>query len=227
VTRANTHVGTLNYTPRPTSEYRYGIFIRPPAEVALPALEMMRTARDLFGFHAATAYPPHITMIGSIVLTGTEVQLIDAVDGVLAGRAAIPTHGTGLNAAIGAAIGIDYNHTSSGEQNLQLVELYEDLRRETEQLRGFEPTDRKAAERRAKVGAEHFRAHLTVLGHDGIDNSSARAEARDVLDHLVKDLPEDWTADTITIYRFWSADWDAKYWLTQEWIPIASWHLVG
>lgn len=59
---------------------------------------------------------------------------------------------------------------------------------------------------RSRVGAEHFRAHLTVLGHDGIDNSSARAEARDVLDHLVKDLPDDWTADTITIYRFWSAD---------------------
>src|SRR5688572_11158332 len=32
---------------------------------------------------------------------------------------------------------------------------------------------------------------------------------------LVEDLPEDWTADTITIYRFWSADWDAKYWPTQ------------
>lgn len=61
---------------------------------------------------------------------------------------------------------------------------------------------------------------------DGIDNSSARAEAKEVLEHLVEDLPEDWTADTITIYRFWSADWDAKYWPTQEWIPIASWRLT-
>lgn len=227
MTRINTHVGSLENAPRPASEYRYGIFIRPPAAVALPALEMMRTARDLFGFHAAIAYPPHITLIGSIVLNGTEVQLVDAIDGVLSDRQSIPVHGRGLNASIGAAVGIDYNRTSNGEQNTQLAELYEDLRRETESLRGFEPTDRKAAERRAKEGAEHFRAHLTVLGHDGIDNSVARDEARGVLEYLADDLPEDWTADTITLYRFWSAEWDGKYWMTQQWTPIASWQLAS
>ena len=225
MTQINTHVGSLENAPRPASEYRYGIFIRPPAAVALPALEMMRTARDLFGFHAAIAYPPHITLIGSIVLDGTEVQLVDAIDGVLSGRPAIPIHGRGLNASIGAAVGIDYNRTSNGEQNTQLTDLYEDLRRETAQLRGFEPSDRKAAERQAKEGAELFRGHLTVLGHDGIDNAVVRDEARGVLQSLVKDLPEDWSADTVTLYRFWSAEWDAKYWMTQQWIPIASWRL--
>ncbi|WP_255524899.1 hypothetical protein [Herbiconiux sp. VKM Ac-1786] len=39
-------------------------------------------------------------------------------------------------------------------------------------------------------------------------------------------MPTDWTADNVTLYRFWSAAWGNKYWLTQEWAPIASWQLA-
>jgi 2'-5' RNA ligase len=226
VTRATTHVGTLADAPRPSGEYRYGVFIRPPAEVALPTLRMMHIARDLFGFQAATAYPPHITLIGSIVLNGTEQQLVDSVGKVVAGRSAIAIHGRGLNASIGDAVGLDYNHTSTGDQNGLLLDLYEELRQETLPLRGYEPTDRKAANRREKDGKEHFRAHVTVLGHDGADNPTARNEARAVLEEFVTEVPTDWTADNVTVYRFWSAAWDGNYWLTQEWTPIASWQLT-
>jgi len=225
MSRENTHVGTLADSPSPSNEYRYGIFIRPPAEVALPTLRMMRAARDLFGFHAATAYPPHITLIGSIVLSGTEQELLETVEQALKDRAAISVHGEGLNASIGAAVGIDYNKSRTGDQNNDLGELYEGLRSATVPLRGYEPTDRKASDRRAKEGKEHFRAHLTVLGHDGADNPAVRDEARELLEGIVAEVPADWTADTVTVYRFWSAAWDGKYWLTQEWTPLQSWKL--
>jgi len=226
MSRPNVNVGSLDDRPRPDSEYRYGIFIRPPAEIALPTLELMRTVRDLFGFHAAMAYPPHITLIGSIVLDGTEDELIQAIDAAVAHREAIAVHGSGLNARIGAAVGIDYNCLQNGELNEQLADLYDELRESTQALRGFEPTDRKADARRNKEAREHFRAHLTVLGHDGIDNSHLRNEARDFLEPLSSTVPTDWTARTITLYRFWSAAWDDKYWLSQEWLPLTSWTLA-
>jgi 2'-5' RNA ligase len=90
----NVNVGSLEDTPRPVAEYRYGIFIRPPAEIALTALELMRTVQDLFGFHATMAYPPHITLISSFLLDGTDAQLIESIDSALATQHAIPVHGT-------------------------------------------------------------------------------------------------------------------------------------
>ena len=225
MTRPNVNVGTAATKPRPEPEYRYGIFIRPPREISIPALEIMRTVRDLFGFHAAMAYPPHITLIGSIVLNGTEEDLIKAIGTVLADRKAIAVHGRGLNAAIGAAVGIDYSRTADGAPNSALADLYADLHKATLALQGYEPSDRKADARREKAAKEHFRAHLTVLGHDGVDNPTIRDEARALVEPLAERLPADWAATTVTLYRFWSNAWHSEYWLTQEWIPLASWTL--
>lgn len=225
MSRPNVHVGTAATKPRPESEYRYGIFIRPPREVSIRALEIMRCVRDLFGFHAAMAYPPHITLIGSIVLDGTEDDLADAVSTVLANRTAIAVHGRGLDATIGAAVGIDYSRTADGRRNSALTDLYADLHRAITPLQGYEPSDRNAEARRAKAATENFRAHLTVLGHDGVDNPAMRDEARAFVAPLAGGLPADWVAETITLYRFWSNAWHSDYWLTQEWTPRASWTL--
>lgn len=171
------------------------------------------------------AYPPHITLLGSVVLNGTEEQLITVLDAELRSAQSIPMYGVGLNASIGAAVGIDYHKTRDGYENTQMADLYEDLRRATQSLRGYEPSDRKAAHRRVKESREFFHAHLTVLGHDGIDNPSLRDAAKATLEQLADDVPPEWTASTVTLYRFWSEDWSYEYWLTQEWIPLHSWTL--
>lgn len=224
---SSSHVGTFGEMPEEPGSCRYGIFIRPPAEVAAPVLEMLHIARDLFGFHAACAYPPHITLIGSIVLTGTEDELIEAIGTVVQHRPPISMFGTGLDAPIAAAVGFDYTRLVDGSVNTALPDLYEQLRVSISQLRGFEESDWKAAERRAKEAPELFTAHMTVIGHDGIDNAILREEAKQVLDVSAASVPAHWDATTVTVYRLWSADWSGKYWLTQEWVPLYSWTLAS
>lgn len=221
------HVGTIDRRPEDPAAYRYGIFLRPPAEVAEVALRLMHLARDLFGFHAACAYPPHVTLLGSIVLRGSEEELIRAVDAALADARPVAVYGNRLDAPIGAAIGFDYSRRQDGSRNQDWVDLYERILAATAGVRGYEPTDRNAADRRARESSEHFVPHLTVLGHDGADNPGLREEARAMLEPLATAAPERWVGAEVTLYRFWSADWTGRYWLTQEWIPLRTWTLSG
>lgn len=225
MTRPNIHVGRADIAPSDTRPYRYGIFLEPPAEIALPALRAMDVAERLFGFHAANAYAPHITLVGSIVLDGTEGELRDTISAELAKHASFPVHNGGLTASLGSLVGFDFHHRADGSANDRLVELYTGLAAATAGLRGYEPSDRHADRRRATEAPEKFRGHLTLIGHDAAERPEAARRARAVLESLVADTPVSWTADTVTLYRFWSADWTDRYWLTQEWVPLQSWRL--
>jgi 2'-5' RNA ligase len=226
MTLSNIHVGQAGQQPQDASDFRYGIFIRPPVDVALVAARSMVVARDLFGFHAAASYAPHITLVGTIGLKGTESQLIAAIDGALAGRPPVQIHGSGLT-AVGNAVAFDFQWTDDGQPNQELIELYESVRAATLPIRWHVPTDRNSERRQLTDNRESFRAHLTVVGHDGADNPDVRTETQAALEQFVTEMPQDWIAETVTLYRFWSSDWEGRYWLTQEWIPLRSWTLTG
>jgi 2'-5' RNA ligase len=214
-------------TAHEAGPYRYGIFLRPSPELARVSLRAYEVVTSQFGLTAAAKYPPHITVIGSIPLSGTEADLIDAIDKVMAGQRAIAVHIAGLVAKIGYAVGYELNHLADGSPNLALRELYESLRTTTAGARGHVSTDRQADKRLANEAADKFKAHLTVVGHDAADNPDLLPEIKAFLGALpeIQAPPED-VLDTVSLFRFTSADWTGRYWESMSWTLLRSWSMT-
>ncbi len=91
-------------------------------------------------------------------------------------------------------------------------------------IRVFPPTDRTTAQR-LRDAPETFDAHLSLIGHDGIDNPDAADECFDVLAELGIGRPSIWTGDVVTAFRFTSEDWTDRYWDTMTWSILKTWKL--
>ncbi|MBQ1444219.1 MAG: hypothetical protein IIZ13_10275 [Renibacterium sp.] len=209
-----------------SSPWRYGVFLRPGPELGRAALQAMDVAQRMFGFQAANSYPPHTTLVGSMAIDGTERGLIEVLDKTLAGRAAAPLWNRGLTREIGGG-GLHYNvnEDPSGSGNQLLRELVRDLFAALEPLRVHPVTDRGIVARRQETG-ETFRAHLTVVGHDGIDHPEVVDECLEFLKGLDLDGPESDPGNTVSLYRFYAEDWSSRYWETMTWTVCKSWTLA-
>jgi 2'-5' RNA ligase len=214
-------------TAHEAGPYRYGIFLRPSPELARVSLRAYEVVTRQFGLNAAAKYPPHVTVIGSIALSGTEADLTDTIDKVMAGQRPITVHNAGLIAKIGFAVGYELNYLPDGFPNLALRELYESMRTATAGARAHVSTDRQADKRLANEAAESFKAHLTVVGHDAADNPELLPEIKRFLGALPEvQAPAEDTLDTVSLFRFTSADWPGRYWESMSWTLLRSWPMA-
>lgn len=204
---------------------RYGVFLRPSPELIEESLRAYRIVVDQFGFTAANAYPPHVTIVGSIALAPgvAEDDLVDAVSGAIAGRCALPlvNHGMrGWNDSIGYRIDDDPGASTPGLRDL-MGSVLEALK----PLRVFPPSDRTTAARLLD-SPQTFDPHLSLLGHDGKDNPAASAECLEVLEALGIGAPSTWSGEWVTLYRLHAQDWTDRYWDTMTWQILRSWRLA-
>jgi len=206
-------------------EHRHGIFLAPPPELADVACRATAVVERMFGFAAAAAYPPHITVLGSIATGGPEDALAAAVEESLTGIGPIAAHNAGFTAEIGHAVGYDLSRLADGSPNRDLQALFRCIRDTTAPARLFTATDRTAATRRAAEEAGRFAAHLTVLGHDGADRPAEARRARRTLERSGLAGPAELVLDEVVLYRFASRDWSGRYWETMTWEARRSWPL--
>lgn len=204
-----------------TGETRHGIFLRPSARIAARTLEAFTMCERLLGLRAAGAYPPHVTILGSIDLVVPEQELTAALERALAGAAALPVRVEPL--ALDAH-GTYLSHPISQGPGAPLTALMGRVLAEADPLRTIRDGDFAAAERRTD-SPETFRPHLTVVGHDGADRPGDLPDALAVLGELGLGAAVEEVWDTVSLYRLTAEDWQGRYWETMTWEVARSWRL--
>ncbi|WP_427007607.1 2'-5' RNA ligase family protein [Pseudarthrobacter sp. H2] len=206
--------------------YRYGVFLRPSAELGSAALAAYDVVTRQFGFTAAAAYPPHMTLVGNFAVDPAhgEDGLVAVLNGVLEGAPALAIHNSGLGLQFGTSIGYQVDGDGHGGINTGLHALVGRLFDGISRVRVFPASDRRMAQRRLE-GGHTFQGHVTVLGHDGSRNPELVREVLDYLAPLGLDGPASYRGDTVTLYRFNSDNWSGDYWETMDWEVIRSWAL--
>lgn len=206
-----------------TSSVRYGVFLRPSPELIDASLRAFAIGEHQFGLTAASAYPPHITLVGSIALTVPEENFIESLDAVLENQPARRIVTTGMTLSDDGFVGLRFrDHESSPAP---LAGLMGEVLEAARPLRHF-PLGDRTREHRMKDSPETFAPHLTLVGHDGRDSLDLTEECFEVLTALgIGDQPE-WVGDVVTLYRFTSDDWSGRYWETLAWRPLKSWRLA-
>jgi len=203
--------------------HRYGVFLRPSAELIRDCLAGFSIASGQFGFTAAAAYPPHTTLIGSIALADgiTETDLVAAVNEALTEVTPFIVHNSGLGHQFVDSIGYDVDRDDNGNVNAELHCVLDHLFRAIAPLSVF-PREDRFVESRMAASSETTRGHITVVGHDGAGRAHLLDELLLVLQALDLHKPSSFTADTITIYRFTSEDWTGDYWQSMTWTILQS-----
>lgn len=201
--------------------YRYGVFLRPSPAWSQDALRAYDIVVNQFGLHAAAAYPPHVTLVGSIAIDGRERDLVAAVATAVDGRAPVRLHSDGI-ALINNYIGYRLSDLDQGPARSS--ELMGAILEAVRPVRVYPPLDRTNAERKADSPA-NFRPHLTVVGHDGAYREWLLPE---ILEHLLAvgiGAPCDYECDRVELLRLRSENWSGRYWETMSWTIIGSWQL--
>lgn len=208
------------------SEFRYGVFLRPPAPLASLTTSLFALMRSQFGFTAAAAYPPHVTLVGNVAIDVTEREFLRAVAGAADGIEAVTLQCSGphVRSTSDIVFSFDVNDGSFGAR--AIVELVDKLFKVVTPIRVFPVTDRRIATRRLE-GAENFAAHLTIVGHDGEDDAAITEEAEDFLRSLRIEVDPSYTFDTVSVYRMRSDDWSNRYWETMNWALLRSFRLAS
>lgn len=209
---------------REVGPYRYGVFLRPSPELIEEALRGYAIVTDQYGFTAARAYPPHVTLVGSIALdpARSEADFLDAIDAVASGRRPFPLVNHGIEIvrdAIGYQVADPDDRVVPG-----IVDLMGAVLEAIRPLRVFPPTDRTTSERLTDSTAT-FAPHLSLLGHDGAERPELVRECFEVLRATGIGGPSLWTGEWVTVYRFRSDDWTDRYWETMSWEVARSWRL--
>ncbi len=70
--------------------HRYGVFLRPSPALIEESLRAYSIVSDQYGFTAAKAYPPHVTLVGSIALSVPEPVFVDVLEAVIADYSPFP-----------------------------------------------------------------------------------------------------------------------------------------
>lgn len=200
---------------------RYGVFLRPSARVAIRSLQAFDLCARMFGFIAARAYPPHVTLVGSINAAVPETQLIAVIDRALIDA---PVQQITIE-PIARTAGSSLHHAITDRTGGALRDLMGSLLAAVAPLRVFDDRD-FGVERRRADAPERFRPHLSIVGHDGAQNPAEVDEALAYLTHLGLDERLEETWDAVVLYRLTSRDWSGPYWETMTWEVVRTWRLT-
>jgi hypothetical protein len=197
----------------------YGVYLRPDPLTCRAVSDLTDILRRQFGIVSAAAFPPHATLAGAVPSDASTEELVAALDPVLRTTKAFPVHNAGISRH-NVAITFDVDRTRSGEKNAALKDLAVAVNQALEPLRA--PVE---GYRMGPFVADDFRAHLSLASHDLDEAPHLREEVEEFVRALPYTAPADFTADTITLFRFHSADWRGQWWHDLTWTHLHTWRL--
>lgn len=204
----------------PIAEYTYGVYLRPDPLTCRAVVDLTELMRRQFGIVSAAAFPPHATLVGAVPSAATTEQLIAALDPVLSPVTAFPVHNAGITRH-NVTVAFDVDRTRTGEKNTIIRDLAVRVDAALAPLR-----TQVEGYRMRPFHAEGFRAHLSLASHDLEEAPHLRHEVEEFLRATPHVAPSDFVADTISLYRFQSADWTGPWWHDLTWTHLHSWHLA-
>ena len=183
---------------------RYGVFLRPDPLTCAAVTRITGQLRAQFGLVSAGAFPPHATLAGSLPLAGPPELPLAAPFTVrnhglawLNGGLVYDVHGPEIE-RLAAAVDAAVRPLLQPASGLA-TDLYEPGR---------------------------WRAHLSLGSHD----LAARPDLHDEVEAFVRgmavEVPSEFTAEVIAVYRLEHATWTGPWWRAMTWEHVRSRHLA-
>jgi 2'-5' RNA ligase len=204
---------------RVNSNVRHGVFLRPDPLTCAAVTRITTQLRAQYGLVSAGAFPPHVTLAGSLPVADGEPALVQALDDALAPVAPFPVRSRGIGRLGPPSVVYDV-HELDGEANPALVALAATVDAAVRPLLVAAPglpADLYAPGR--------WRAHISLASHDLFAREDLREEVEEYVRGLDVDVPASFTADTVALYSFEHPSWTGAWWDDMRWEYRRSWRL--
>lgn len=205
--------------PQP-DDVRHGVFLTPDARTSAAVTTITSLVRAQIGLVSAGAFPPHVTLAGSLPLRVDEAELLSAVTAVVRQRPSFVVQNNGIG-RLGDSLVYDV-HDRDGAPNTDLTDLVEQLEPVLRPL--LRPVTDLPPDLRA---AGDWRGHLSLASHELVGQDDLRTEVETFVRDLDVPHPGRFAATTVTVYRFLSPTWSGPWWTTLRWERVASVGLPG
>ena len=202
------------------TDRRFGVYLRPSPPLCRVQAEIHDLLARQYNLRAAGRFMPHATLKGFFRSDAPVQSMIDQVDAALAGRDAFPVHNGGVVPYLKNAIVLDVHRDERGDTNSRLQRLHEAA------FDAILPLVRPDCEfTPGEWSGPRFHAHLTLAMADIPERFFDEILA---FVHALEPIgPHTFTADTVQLFAFESADWAGRWWDTLSWELLHSWRLPG
>lgn len=201
------------------TEYTWGVYLRPDPVTCKAVADLTALCKRQFGIVSAAAFAPHATLAGAVPSEATADDFIAALDPLLTATPAFPVVNRGIG-KLTTTIIYDIDRLEDGTVNQALHDLARRVNEAIAPLTAYQP-----GEWMQPFDPAGFHAHLSLASHDLRSRPDLAPEVEAYLRAIPMEVPQQFLADTITLFRFHSADWNAAWWHDLRWEHIRSWRL--
>ena len=202
------------------TEYTWGVYLRPDPLTCKAIHEITELCKKQFGIVSAAAFAPHATLAGAVPSDASAEEFIALLDPLLTSTPAFPVFNAGITRG-NPTIYYDIDRLENGEKNAPLHDLAVAVNDVIAPLTAYKPGDWIQP-----FEPDTFWAHFSLASHD----LRKRADLREEVEEFIRAIPIDYsrtfTAETVTLFRFHSADWNSEWWYDLTWEHIRSWRLL-
>ena len=203
---------------------RYGVFLLPDPRTAAGVTTITTQIKAQYGLVSAAAFPPHVTLVGSLPLVGDPYQaLLDLeseLEAVLAARESFLVANAGV-ARLGNAIVYDVNERD-GAPNSDLLDLAAAIRSAV--LPRLAPTAPGTLAADVREPSQ-WHGHLSLASHEMDERPELHDEVVTYIEGLEVDTPGRFRAEVVALYQFDHPTWTGRWWTDLRWSHLRSWRL--
>jgi hypothetical protein len=168
---------------------------------------------------SAGAFPPHVTLAGSLPVVVPLAELIQLIGFVLRRTRSLPVQNLGIRRLADAAIAYDLS-VLDGAPNKSLNDLAGAVDSVVRPLVG--PSGELAPD---LYEPDRWMPHISLVSHEMRVRADLREEIEDYVNGLGVIPPASFTADTVMLYRFAHNSWTGSWWRDMRWEHVRSWRL--
>lgn len=194
---------------------RYGVFLRPDPTTCAATAALHTLLRQQFGLVSAAVFPPHVTLLGNIAVTGGETELLERVAAVAGRHAPVRLPHDGPRR---------WHRVIACDVHDETVDaLARDVEASLADLRARTDTDYLTGQ----TSTAAFRAHLTIAGQDLALRPDLTEEVEQFVAEVAADFPPVMTGRYVSTFRFESDHWPGRWWSDLTWQLLHSVPLTG
>jgi hypothetical protein len=201
------------------NQFRFGVFLRPDPKTCSAVTQITGQVGAQYGLVSASAFPPHVTLAGSLPVVVPLAELIQLIGFVLRRAPSFPVQNLGIRRLADSAIVYDVS-SLDGIPNRSLNDLAGAVDSVVRPLLG--PGGTLAPD---LYEPDRWIAHISLVSHELRVRADLREEVEDYVNGLGVIPPSSFTADTVMLYRFAHNTWSGSWWRDMRWEHVRSWRL--
>lgn len=201
------------------TQLRYGVFLLPDPRTCAAVTTVTAQLRAQYGLVSAGAFPPHVTLVGSLPLAVPEDRLISALTACLEDQRPLRLQNRGVQ-RLRAAVVYDVGEID-GTVNEPLVALARRVDACVRPLLDPAPPGLPAD----LVDLTRWRGHLSLASHELDRRADLRDEVTEHVRGLGVEVPADVEARTVALYRLAADSWTGAWWQRMTFEHVRSFRL--